>query len=224
MIDVVYHGELAWRDATRINHDRMLNLLRQNWPVQVHWRDTIDTDESCEFDRSGPCEIWKFYQRMRDLRNPIVVYVSTEVWFGAGAAEAVLAEVSRVIEGESDVAFLGSDFREGWGEQHERRRITKHERLGEHVVVARRHSINDPDQAMQNLRTGKQFKDTGRSWPAIIRDADRADTIRCQTYLVRRIDHQLTDWRVGWDYLRTVDHSDEALTWWIMNQPRDQRM
>jgi hypothetical protein len=220
MIDVVYHGELTWRDATRINHDRMLDLLRQNWPVQVHWRDAIDTDDTCEFERLGPCEIWKYYQRMQGLRNPIVIYLSTEVWFGSGAAEATLSEVSSVIDGELDVVFMGSDFRHGWGEQHERRQITKHERLGEHVIVAHRDRINNLDQAMQNLRAGKQFKDTGRSWPAIIRDVDRAASVRCQTYLVRRIDHQLTDWRVGWDYLRTVDHSDQALTWWAMSRPR----
>ena len=224
MIDVIYHGELSWRDATRINHDRMLDLLRQNWPVQVHWRDEIDQEKHCEFDRNGPCEIWRFYQRLTGTRNAIVIYLSTEVWFGAGAAEAVLAEVSRIIDGDLDVAFFGSDFQSAYGEQQDRCSIDKHQRLGEHVIAARRDGINNEESAMQNLRSGKQFKDAARSWPSVIRDVDRAVTVRCQTYLVRRLDRDLTDWRVGWDYLRTVDHSDEALTWWIMNRPRDQRM
>ena len=120
--------------------------------------------------------------------------------------------------------FFGSDFQSAYGEQQDRCSIDKHQRLGEHVIAARRDGINNEESAMQNLRSGKQFKDAARSWPSVIRDVDRAVTVRCQTYLVRRLDRDLTDWRVGWDYLRTVDHSDEALTWWIMNRPRDQRM
>jgi hypothetical protein len=224
MIDVIYHGDIGWRDATRINHDRMLDLLRQNWPIHVHWHDAVDYDTECEFERGGPREIWRFYQRLAGTRNPIVIYLSTEVWFGPGAAEAVLAEVSKIVDNDLDIAFVGSDFRDAYGEQHDRRSIGKHQRLGEHVVIASRSGINSEEIAMQNLRDSKQFKDVARSWPSVIRDPERAITLCCQTYLVRRLDQNLSDWRVGWDYLRTVDHSDEALTWWIMNRPRDQRM
>ena len=224
MIDVIYYGDLAYREATRINHDRMLDLLRQNWPVHVHWHDEIESESGCEFERSGPCEIWRFYQRLLGTRNPILIYLSTEVWFGVGAAEAVLSEVNDIVDRRNDVSFLGSDFQNAYHERHDRHRVSKHQRLGEHVIIARRDSINSESVAMDNLRNSKHFKDTARSWPAVLPDTNRAVTVRCQTYLVRRLDRELSDWRAGWEYLRTVDHSQEALTWWIMNRPRDQAM
>jgi hypothetical protein len=207
MIDVIYHGDSQYLDATRTNHDQMLNLLRQNWPTVTHWREQIDSAQDCEFERNGPCEIWRFYQRLKPIGNPLVIYLSTEVWFGPGAAEAVLAEAKDIVERENDIAFLGSDFQESYGEQHCRHRLSKHQRLGEHVVIAWRSSLNSESVAMCNLRNSKHFKDAARSWPAVVSDADRALTVQCQTYLVRRLDRELSDWRAGWDYLRTSSHN-----------------
>lgn len=224
MIDVVYHGDPALHDVTRMNHDQMLDLLRQNWPIRVHSRNCIDTDKVCEFERHGPSEIWRFYQRMTGLNQPIIVYLSSDVWFGPGAAQAVLAEVGGVINGDTDMIFMGSDFQTGYGEQHYRCSIDKHRRLGEHVIIARKNAVNSEDEAMQYLRSHKQFKDAARSWPAVIRNIDRAVSVQCQTYIVLRTNQEITNWRAAWDYMRTVDHSDEALTWWLMNRPSDQRM
>jgi hypothetical protein len=220
MIDVIYHGDSAWHDATRSNHDRMLDLLRQNWPLQHYWRDRIETDQSCEFDRHGPCEVWRFYQRITNTRNPILLYLPSNLWFGAGAPEAVLAEMDLLINGDQDICFMGSDFKQGFSDQHRSEPIDKHQRLSDMLIMCRRCCINNQDQAMQNLRSGKQFKDVSRSWPAVISDASRARSVRCQMYLVQRSDRELSDWRVGWDYLRSVDHSDEALTWWALQRPQ----
>ena len=55
----------------------------------------------------------------------------------------------------------------------------------------------------------------------IIDNPERAYTVRCQMFLVRKAHPNLTTWQVGYDFIEDLGKCDQALAWWELNRPID---
>lgn len=219
MIAVVYIGEARFEEYTRMNHDHMLGLLRQNWPVTVYdytWEKLDRTN--CPYELSGQRQVWDFYQALDQINENIVIKLRTDVWFGPEAAEALLQEVSLIVDQAHDVSFIGAEFFQAYDKTYQRVPVSEVAKVQDFCIAVNRQAIADRDDVMDRLTNGKQFKSGNKTWQFILTEDTRAYTVRGQFYLVRN-DHAANEWQIGWDFINDYSKCDEAVTYWILKKP-----
>lgn len=219
MIALVYIGEPRYKEFTRTNHEHMLDLLRQNWPVTVYnftW-DNLDRS-ACTYELSGQRQVWDFYTALNHIQEDIIVKVRTDIWFGEGAADALLQEVSQIVEQNHDVSFIGAEFFEAYDQTYQRVPVEQVAKVQDFCVVVNRKHIADYNTVMDKLSNGKQFKSGNKTWQFILTEDSRAYTVRGQFYLVRN-DQADSEWQIGWDFINQYNKCDEAVTYWILRRP-----
>ena len=220
MITFFYIGEARFSDVTRQNHEELFNLFRSNWPIEIldYTHDKWDRS-ACPFDRSGAIQVWDFYQVLSQVQTDIVVKLRTDVFFGPGAAEAVLHEVNRIYNNEIDVSLLGSEFREHFDQTYVARPAVEEPKVQDFVVAAHRRGLNSEETVMELLTTGKLFKSGNKTWHFVYHPDSRAYTVKCQMALVRKSYQNPNWWQIGYDYLLDCRDVDRALTWWTIRRP-----
>lgn len=221
MITVFYIGEARFADITRTNHEQLFDLLRQNWPIEIMDFTHHTWDRSaCPFDRSGAIQIWDFYQCLKKVKSDIVIKLRTDIFFGPGSAEAVLKEVSKIVNDEQDSSFIGGEWRHSYDEIYRSTPAVEESKVQDFIVAAHRRGLRSEEDVMHQLNTGKPFKSGSKTWHAVYLPESRAHTVKCQMSLVRQHYDVPEWWQVTYDYLRTCRGVDESITWWLLNKPR----
>jgi len=220
MITFFYIGEPRFREHTVTNHEKLFEIVRSNWPMQVlDYTHLFYDRELCPFDRSGAIQVWDFYKVLENVKNHIVVKLRTDVWFDETAYDVVLQELTKIISGEHDISFIGSELFRSFDQEYERIRVPLVPKVQDFVVIADKRKIKSQDLAMHDLEHGKPFKSGNRTWQFIIADEERAYTIRCQMFLVRQNHAELNTWQVAYDFIRDFKKCEKALAWWELKKP-----
>ena len=131
MIDVVYTGDIRHAQKVRAkNHSKLLKKL--DCKVSEFYYGTKRGEKDffgCPFDRGGKdaywrwdnlrrgqgggVQVWQFANAVRLTKNPIIIRLRNDVWFGEGSIKVIMSEIKKIEDGENDICFLGSNWLEG---------------------------------------------------------------------------------------------------------------
>ena len=222
MITFFYIGESRFRNFTVTNHDKMFNVIRSNWPIQVvDYTHTMWDRSHCPFDRSGAIQVWDYYQVLKNIETDIVIKLRTDIWFDDSCHQAILSELGKIVDGEQDVSFLGAEMYNSFDAVYERIPVPNVFKVQDYMIMADRRRLRSEEAVMDDLTNGKPFKSGNKTWQFIIDNPERAYTVRCQMFLVRKAHPNLTTWQVGYDFIEDLGKCDQALAWWELNRPID---
>jgi len=225
MIAIVYIGESRFRSMTQDNHEQLLSLLRSNWPIQVYDFTHGAWDRShCPYALSGQIQVWDWYQASQRITENIIIKLRTDIWFGTGAADAVLKEVGNIIDGNQDISYIGSEMYESFGSVYEKVAVPTIFKVQDFCIVADRRRIRSEEAVMDQLTNGKQFKSGNRTWQFLIDEPERAWSVRCQMFLVRNYYQNPTEWQVAYDFIQQFGKCEKAMAWWELKRPKDDQL
>jgi len=220
MIAVIYIGEPRYRDLTRLNHETLFDQLRSNWPIQTYDFTHGAWDRSrCPFELSGQIQVWDWYESVAKITEPYVIKLRTDVWFGPGAVQAVLSELTNIVSGAQDISYLGAELYEDFATEYNRILAGKMVKIQDYCVIADKRRVRPQQEVYNEMLTGKQYKSGNRTWRYLATDHSRCYSVRCQMYLVRDHPREVTDWQIGYDFVRSFDKCDKAQAWWELNRP-----
>ena len=220
MITFFYIGESRYSALTVTNHDKLFNVIRSNWPIEVlNYTHTMWDRSSCPFDRSGAIQVWDYYQVLKQIETNIVIKLRTDIWFDESCYDAVLSEIGKVVDGEQDISFMGAEMYNSFDAVYERVPVPSIPKVQDYCIIADRRRLRKEEDVMNDLMYGKPFKSGNKTWQFIIDNPERAWSVRCQMFLVRKPHANLTTWQVGYDFIEDLGKCDQAMAWWELNRP-----
>lgn len=108
----------------------------------------------------GAVQLWDFINGISNSDGDIVIKMRTDIWFEQTAVMATVEAVKRIINGELDAAYLGSDWLNNHhGQVCEIEEMTAATKLTpDFCIVARRDKIRDLDDIKKQIADTKPQK------------------------------------------------------------------
>lgn len=160
----------------------------------------------------GAVQLWDFVHAIDNCDGDIVIKMRTDIWFEPTAINVVVDTVKKIIAGEVDAAYLGSDWLNGHhGQLCEVEEMTPATKLTpDFCVIALRDKIRNLDNIRKQIADTKpQKRRSGNKTFRWLMTEGREMTGRtymifCRIWLIRETykDHP-EDWEVVRDYIQS---------------------
>lgn len=219
-IAVVYIGDPRFPEVGLPNHEPLIQRLHTLAPTQVyHFTKDRPERRACPWDQGGANQVWDFLESAARTPETIVIKLRTDLWFTPSSIDAVISEVERIVQGELDHAFFGSNWKDYVGHTHTREDISLKPWVMDFVVAMRKSGIKNPAtvyEFIENSTPNKRACGT-KLFGACI-ETGYAVNVFCQIYLVRRHYDQVDPWQVGLDYIQSYKKQwkmPDALPWYL---------
>ena len=129
MIDIFYTGDARYNpDVSVKNHQKFFDELRKISKYTIHNFTKQDLERPiCPYEdpadhrdvpgqlhrrrgESAKIQIWDFMSSLRRTSNPIIIKMRTDLWFTDSSIIHLILQIEKLLVGENDVVFVGSDF------------------------------------------------------------------------------------------------------------------
>jgi len=160
----------------------------------------------------GAVQLWDFVHGVDNSDGDIVIKMRTDIWFEESAVNAVVESVKKIIEGDIDAVYLGSDWLNGHhGQRFEIEDMTPATKLTpDFCIVARRSALRSSDKIRQQIADTKvQKRRSGNKTFRWLMTEGREMTgvtkmIFCRIWLIRKFYEEWPDdWEVVRDYIQS---------------------
>ena len=160
----------------------------------------------------GAVQLWDFVHGIDNSNGDIVIKMRTDIWFEESAVNAVVESVKKIIKGDIDAVYLGSDWLNGHhGQRFEIEDMTPATKLTpDFCIVARRSALRSSDKIRQQIADTKvQKRRSGNKTFRWLMTEGREMTgvtkmIFCRIWLIRKFYEEWPDdWEVVRDYIQS---------------------
>ena len=233
MIDVVYTGDIRHNQKLRKkNHNLLLREIRKLGEVKISefYNGEGERDfTKCPFNRGGNdaywhpdnlrrgqgggVQVWQYLNAIRLTNNPYVIRLRNDNWFTESSIRVILKELKKIIKGENDLSYFGSNWLEGnMGTEYEV--MKKYKGVEDFVIVAKRKALNSYDEVMSKLKSiGVNHLRSGNKCFEFISNSKRKHKVLCRIYLTRQTyEDYPSDKQVCYDYLVSYCTSRDGIS------------
>lgn len=228
-VGVFYIGLPRFRHITEANHKKLLDRLQEKFVVhQYDLTQPILNREKCPWkhqDTANHMQVWDFYQGYKRIPQRYIIKLRTDDWFTDFAIEVVVNELTKIVDGEYHVAYMGMMMlgQDWYKELYGIYPYEDRQKVLDWVVMVDKAHIAPARQAYETLHSAKyQAINSGNySWKALVnRGKTRARQIGCPIYLVRRdYDRTPTDYEVGAGMISRFRYDENIIQWWDSMAP-----
>jgi len=216
-IAVVYIGQRKFDATSRTNHDRLFELLRTKYEINVYDFTRSGPSTTGPFQSSGGIQVWDFLQAVKQVEEDIIIKLRTDTWFTTNSMSVVISELDEIVNGNNDVAFMGVDFTNHYDKLHERSDATN-KKVTDFAIIARRSSLDTEDSIVTRLN-GPKHKSGNVMFKYILAPDARAVNISCQMYLLRKDYDVPNNWQIYSDWTSEY-YKSEAAQQWVANNKK----
>ena len=241
---IFYTGDIRHNtDLTYKNHNLLFEKIKKIIPIDIYYftrndpnrgicpydpPDQIDPDNVYRRGQGGAVQVWDFLRGVQRTSESYVLRLRTDLWFTESAMTTICDEINKMIAGESDICYFGSDWiNENAGAINNRLpvHIDIDNTIQDFVVLAARDKLKSFDQCVIDINsTNPNKRRSGNKIFRYIIPTDKnengvrtqyAKTFRvlCQIWLVRKdYSEYPSDHEVCKDYIQSyiVDNKAKA--------------
>ena len=215
-IAVVYIGQRKFDKTSTANHQVLIELLKTQHTVNVYDFTRPGPSTDGPFSSSGGVQVWDFLQAVKSVDEDIVIKLRTDLWFTRNSMSVVLSELNEIINGNTDVAFMGVDFTNHYDKLHERNDATN-KKVTDFAIIARRSSL-DVEESIVTRLNGPKHKSGNVMFKYILAPDARAVSVSCQMYLLRKDYDAPSNWQIYSDWTSEYYKSETAQQWVANNR------
>ena len=216
-IAVVYIGQRKFDKTSTANHQALIELLRTQHNVNVYDFTRPGPSTTGPFQSSGGVQVWDFLQAVKQVKEDIVIKLRTDLWFTHNSNSVVLSELNEIVNGNTDVAFMGVDFTNHYDKLHERNDATN-KKVTDFAIIARRSSL-DAEESIVTRLNGPKHKSGNVMFKYILAPDARAVSVSCQMYLLRKDYDAPSNWQIYSDWTSEY-YKSEAAQQWVANNKK----
>ncbi len=216
-IAVVYIGQRKFDTTSRANHDRLFELLRTKYEINVYDFTRSGPSTTGPFQSSGGVQVWDFLQAVKQVNEDIVIKLRTDTWFTNNSMPVILNELDEIVNNNNDVAFMGIDFTNHYDKLHERLDASATKKVTDFVVIAKRSSLDTEEFIITRLN-GPKHKSGNVMFKYILAPDTRALSVSCQIYLLRKDYQAPNNWQVYSDWTSEYYKAETAQQWVANNK------
>jgi len=216
-IAVVYIGQRKFDKTSRDNHNKLFELLRTKYEINVYDFTRPGPSTTGPFQSSGGVQVWDFLQAVKQVNEDIIIKLRTDTWFTNNSMPVILSELDEIVNNNNDVAFMGVDFKNHYDKLHERSDATN-KKVTDFVIIARRSSL-DTEESIVTRLNGPKHKSGNVMFKYILAPDARAVNISCQMYLIRKDYDTPSNWQVYSDWTSEY-YKSEAAQQWVANNKK----
>lgn len=228
-------------EITKQNHQRLFDKIKQIIDFNVYWFTKDDPERGvCPYEEGDPnadivyrrgqgggIQVWDFIRSCDRTNEPYVMRLRTDVWFTDSSIDVIFNEIKEVLEGRTDIAYLGSDWiHENAGKINQKLVVIDGVAPGvqDFVIIANRLKMKPGDQVIDyinNLNPKKRRSGNNlfkllipmvKTEEGLYYQEISAFRILCQLWLVRQTYTEYpTDNEVCKDYIQSyiLDNKSE---------------
>ena len=215
-IAVVYIGQRKFDKTSTANHQVLIELLKTQHTVNVYDFTRPGPSTDGPFSSSGGVQVWDFLQAVKSVDEDIVIKLRTDLWFTRNSMSVVLSELNEIINGNTDVAFMGVDFTNHYDKLHERNDATN-KKVTDFAIIVRRSSL-DVEESIVTRLNGPKHKSGNVMFKYILSPDARAVSVSCQMYLLRKDYDAPSNWQIYSDWTSEYYKSETAQQWVANNK------
>jgi hypothetical protein len=216
-IAVVYIGQQKFDTTSRTNHERLFELLRTKYEINVYNFTRPGPSTEGPFMSSGGVQVWDFLQALKQTQEDIVIKLRTDTWFTQSAMPVIMSELDAIVNNNNDVAFMGVDFTNHYDKIHERIDASTTKKVTDFVVIAKRSRLDTEESIITRLN-GPKHKSGNVMFKYILAPDARAVSVSCQMYLIRKDYDAPSNWQVYSDWTSEYYKSETAQQWVANNK------
>lgn len=216
-IAVVYIGQQKFDTTSRTNHERLFELLRTKYEINVYNFTRPGPSTEGPFMSSGGVQVWDFLQALKQTQEDIVIKLRTDTWFTQSAMPVIMSELDAIVNNNNDVAFMGVDFTNHYDKIHERIDASTTKKVTDFVVIAKRSRLDTEESIITRLN-GPKHKSGNVMFKYILAPDARAVSVSCQMYLIRKDYDTPDNWQVYSDWTSEYYKSETAQQWVANNK------
>lgn len=219
MIGLFYIGEARHRELGLYNHEKLYNRLREHWPIKIYDFTWGVWPRDCPSDLAGVVQVWDFYQALSRVQETYIIKARTDVWFTDYAVDAVVKEMSDIVDGNNDLSYIGMELVTDFDKPYNRIPAQGIPKVQDFVICANRHGINPTDQQLWEGTNIKKLKSGNRTYRTLMRPDTRAVTVRTQMPLLRKHYENPNDWQITYDFVSEYHKVETAEAYWRNQKP-----
>ena len=170
--------------------------------------------------QGGGVQVWQYINAVRLTKNPYIIRMRNDLWFTKSSIDVIMSELNKILNGENDVTYLGSNWLDGeMGAEYEVRK--KFKVVEDFMIIAKRDKLLSYDDTIKelNLLRPNDLRSGNKCFKIITKDRKRK--VLCRMFLTRQTYKDYpTDKQVCYDYLLSycnsrdgVDKMKPALDW-----------
>ena len=216
-IAVVYIGQQKFDTTSRTNHERLFELLRTKYEINVYNFTRPGPSTEGPFMSSGGVQVWDFLQALKQTQEDIVIKLRTDTWFTQSSMPVIMSELDAIVNNNNDVAFMGVDFTNHYDKIHERIDASTTKKVTDFVVIAKRSRLDTEESIITRLN-GPKHKSGNVMFKYILAPDARAVSVSCQMYLIRKDYDAPSNWQVYSDWTSEYYKSETAQQWVANNK------
>ena len=215
-IALVYIGHARHQQTSKNNHKKLLEVLESKYQVTVYNFIKTEANPLCPFDSSGGVQVWDFLTACDRVAEEIVIKIRTDVWFTKSAMETMLVELTEIVEGRNDIAFLGLAFTTHYDKVLVRNDARVGKKVTDFVIVARKSELEPLDSVVSKLSTAKG-ESGNKMFRIVISATARAVNTSCQMYLLRYDYKEPNNWQIYSEWAVEMQAKSAPAWEWVKN-------
>lgn len=213
MIAIFYTGSDRFSSVTYDNHSKVINKIKEKYPVIVYDHKVPNFDRSeCKFITSGGCQVFDFMKSSEMLSENIIIKFRTDIWFTDSSIDALIESIDQVVNNELDLVFLGYDFRNRYSEKNFKTDLNLVKKVTDFVIVAHKKGLTTRELALQ-----KCIDDRSKSGNVLFKnirsDKSKAMMVSCHMYLVRREFFDFSHYDILYDWVQQYRITGNEMNW-----------
>ena len=216
-IAIVYIGERRFHSTSQANHGELFDLIQSKHKIKIYDFTRSGPSTDGPFSSSGGIQVWDFLQAVKSVNEDIVIKLRTDLWFTRNSMSTVLSELNEIVNGNTDVAFMGVDFTNHYDKLHERNDATN-KKVTDFAIIARRSSL-DAEESIVTRLNGPKHKSGNVMFKYILAPDARAVSVSCQMYLLRKDYDAPSNWQIYSDWTSEY-YKSEAAQQWVANNKK----
>lgn len=216
-IAVVYIGQRRFNKTSKLNHSKLIELLKTKNEINVYDFTRLNPSTEGPFTSSGGVQVWDFLQAVKSVKEDIIIKIRTDIWFTNNSMSVVLSELTEIINGNNDVAFMGIDFTLHYNKLHERIDGNTTKKVTDFLVIAKRSSLDNTENIVSRLN-GPKHKSGNVMFKYILAPNARSVSVSCQMYLLRKEYESPNNWQIYSEWTKEYRKTEIAQEWVANNK------
>ena len=224
-IALVYIGARRFEDVTKKRHGILAKRLQSRYGCDVHWftheNERLQRDKH-PFPEAGAMQVTDFC-RARDLLDgqyDILIKMRTDLWITDTAWPVIFEEVDRVVDGKTNIGYVGYNFLEHYDKGMDRKNADDVKKVQDFIVIAHRDAIVSTEELFDRLgkNAWKKRINGNKIWRYIRRDDALAETVSTQIYLIREERRKYDNWQLLWDWFSVKKDAPAHSMEWLRTE------
>jgi len=207
--------------VTRQRHAIFAKRLDSRYGCDVHWfthdNEQLQRDQH-PYPEAGAMQVTDFC-KARDLLDgqyDILIKMRTDLWITDTAWPVLFEEVDRVVDGETDIGYVGYNFLEHYDKVLSRKNADDVKKVQDFIVIAKATAIVSTEDLFARLgkNAWKKRINGNKIWRYIRTEDAPAETVSTQIYLIREERKEYTNWQLLWDWFsKKKDAPAHSMAW-----------